>query len=88
MVDQYEYLVPHPRMRARAMRKLIKEAEPVVVDEWKWMGTPVWLPGGRTPMTRNVGSDMCLQLVGSLRGASLAEATVSQMDDVWAKDHG
>ena len=24
------------------MRKLIKEAEPDVVEEWKWMGTPVW----------------------------------------------
>jgi hypothetical protein len=24
------------------MRKLIKEADPAVVEEWKWMGTPVW----------------------------------------------
>src|SRR6202045_848607 len=24
------------------MRKLIKEADPDVVGEWKWMGTPVW----------------------------------------------
>ncbi len=24
------------------MRKLIKEADPKVVEEWKWMGTPVW----------------------------------------------
>lgn len=24
------------------MRKLIKEAAPNVVEEWKWMGTPVW----------------------------------------------
>jgi hypothetical protein len=24
------------------MRKLIKEADPVVVETWKWMGTPVW----------------------------------------------
>lgn len=24
------------------MRKLIKEAAPDVVEEWKWMGTPVW----------------------------------------------
>ncbi len=24
------------------MRKLIKEAVPEVVEEWKWMGTPVW----------------------------------------------
>src|SRR5438128_4042897 len=24
------------------MRKLIKEADPDVVEEWKWMGVPVW----------------------------------------------
>ena len=24
------------------MRKLIHEAVPAVVEEWKWMGTPVW----------------------------------------------
>src|SRR5260221_14465778 len=28
------------------MRKLIKEADPGVVEEWKWMGTPVWSHGG------------------------------------------
>ena len=28
------------------MRKLIKEAVPDVVEEWKWMGTPVWSHGG------------------------------------------
>ena len=26
---------------ARA-RELIKQADPAVVEEWKWMGTPVW----------------------------------------------
>jgi hypothetical protein len=24
------------------MRALIREADPEVVEEWKWMGTPVW----------------------------------------------
>jgi hypothetical protein len=24
------------------MRQLIREADPEVVEEWKWMGTPVW----------------------------------------------
>ena len=24
------------------VRKLIKEADPEVVEEWKWMGTPIW----------------------------------------------
>jgi hypothetical protein len=28
------------------MRKLIKQADPDVVEEWKWMGTPVWSDGG------------------------------------------
>ncbi len=30
----------------RRMRKLIREAEPEVVEEWKWMGTPVWSHNG------------------------------------------
>ena len=28
------------------MRVLIKEADPGVVEEWKWMGTPVWSHDG------------------------------------------
>jgi len=28
------------------MRKLIKETEPDVVEEWKWMGTPIWSHDG------------------------------------------
>ena len=28
------------------MRELIKQAEPEVVEEWKWMGTPVWSHDG------------------------------------------
>jgi hypothetical protein len=28
------------------MRKLIREADPGVVEEWKWMGTPVWSHDG------------------------------------------
>ena len=28
------------------MRKLIHQAVPDVVEEWKWMGTPVWSHGG------------------------------------------
>ncbi|HEY8053835.1 MAG TPA: DUF1801 domain-containing protein [Steroidobacteraceae bacterium] len=28
------------------MRKLIKEADPGVIEEWKWMGTPVWSHDG------------------------------------------
>lgn len=28
------------------VRKLIKEADPKVVEEWKWRGVPVWSDGG------------------------------------------
>ena len=28
------------------VRQLIKEADPDVVEEWKWMGTPVWSHSG------------------------------------------
>ncbi len=28
------------------MRKLIKQADPNVVEEWKWRGTPVWSHDG------------------------------------------
>src|SRR5512147_1378051 len=28
------------------MRKLIKEADPNVVEEWQWMGTPIWSHDG------------------------------------------
>ncbi len=30
----------------RRMRQLIKEADPDVVEEWKWMGTPIWSHDG------------------------------------------
>ncbi len=28
------------------VREMIHEADPEVVEEWKWMGTPVWSHGG------------------------------------------
>jgi hypothetical protein len=28
------------------MRALIREADPEVVEEWKWMGTPIWSHDG------------------------------------------
>ena len=30
----------------KRMRKLIKEADPDVIEEWKWRGTPVWSHDG------------------------------------------
>lgn len=28
------------------IRRIIHEADPEIVEEWKWMGTPVWSHGG------------------------------------------
>lgn len=28
------------------IRKLIKEADPGITEEWKWMGTPIWSHNG------------------------------------------
>ncbi len=28
------------------VRRIIKEADPEIVEEWKWRGTPVWSDGG------------------------------------------
>ena len=28
------------------MREVIREADPEIVEEWKWRGTPVWSHGG------------------------------------------
>jgi hypothetical protein len=33
------------KMLAR-VRKLVHAADPEIVEEWKWMGTPVWSHGG------------------------------------------
>jgi hypothetical protein len=28
------------------VRRIVREADPEIVEEWKWMGTPVWSHGG------------------------------------------
>jgi hypothetical protein len=28
------------------VREIVNEADPEIVEEWKWMGTPVWSHGG------------------------------------------
>jgi hypothetical protein len=33
------------KMLAR-VREIIHEADPEILEEWKWMGTPVWSHGG------------------------------------------
>jgi hypothetical protein len=52
------------------MRKLIKEADPDVVEEWKWMGTPVWSHDGIICTGESYKSIVKLTF---LKGASLPD---------------
>jgi len=52
------------------MRKLIKEADPDVVEEWKWMGTPVWSHDGIICTGESYKSVVKLTF---LKGASLQD---------------
>ena len=54
------------------MRKLIKEAAPDVVEEWKWMGTPVWSLGGIICTGESYKSVVKLTFA---KGASLQDPT-------------
>jgi hypothetical protein len=52
------------------MRKLIQEADPDVVEEWKWMGTPVWSHDGIICTGESYKSIVKLTF---LKGASLKD---------------
>jgi hypothetical protein len=52
------------------MRRLIQEAVPDVVEEWKWMGTPVWSHGGILCTGESYKSVVKLTF---LKGASLED---------------
>ncbi|CAN7667603.1 DUF1801 domain-containing protein [Trinickia sp. LjRoot230] len=54
------------------MRQLIKEADPEVVEEWKWMGTPVWSHDGIICTGESYKSTVKLTF---LKGASLQDPT-------------
>ena len=54
----------------RRMRDLIREADPGVVEEWKWMGTPVWSHDGIICTGESYKSVVKLTF---LRGASLPD---------------
>ena len=54
------------------MRKLIKEADPQVVEEWKWMGTPVWSHDGIICTGESYKSIVKLTFA---KGASLKDPT-------------
>ena len=52
------------------MRALIKEADPDVVEEWKWMGTPVWSHDGIICTGESYKSKVKLTFA---KGATLAD---------------
>ena len=54
----------------RRMRRLIHEAAPDVVEEWKWMGTPVWSREGIICTGESYKSAVKLTF---LKGASLPD---------------
>ena len=54
------------------MRRLVKEADPEVVEEWKWMGTPVWSHGGIICTGESYKSVVKLTFA---KGASLKDPT-------------
>src|SRR5277367_4274524 len=52
------------------MRQLITQADPGVVEEWKWMGTPVWSHDGIICTGESYKSHVKLTLA---KGASLKD---------------
>lgn len=47
LIDQRIAELPDWRGKMLArIRKLIHQADPEIVEEWKWRGTPVWSHGG------------------------------------------
>src|SRR5436305_12400706 len=52
------------------VRKAIKEADPAVIEEWKWMGTPVWSDNG---IICTGGSYKSLVKLTFAKGASLKD---------------
>jgi hypothetical protein len=54
------------------IRRLIHEADPDVVEEWKWMGTPVWAHDGIICTGETYKSAVKLTFA---RGASLEDPT-------------
>ena len=69
------------------MRKLIKEADPAVVEEWKWMGTPVWSHDGiictgesykdKVKLTFAKGASLMIRPVSSTRVSTETHAARS-----------
>lgn len=54
----------------RRVRELIKEADPEIMEEWKWRGTPVWSHGGIVCTGESYKNHVKLTF---LKGASLKD---------------
>lgn len=54
------------------VRRIILEAEPEIVEEWKWMGTPVWSHNGIICTGESYKSHVKLTFA---KGASLKDAS-------------
>jgi hypothetical protein len=52
------------------IRKLIKEADPEITEEWKWRGVPVWSDGGIVCTGESYKSVVKLTF---LKGASISD---------------
>ena len=54
------------------VRKVVRAADPEIVEEWKWMGTPVWSRGGVICTGETYKSVVKMTFA---KGASLADPT-------------
>jgi hypothetical protein len=54
------------------VRDIIHEADPEIVEEWKWMGTPVWSHGGNVCTGESYKNIIKITFV---KGASLKDPT-------------
>ena len=52
------------------IRKIVREADPEIVEEWKWMGTPVWFHNGIVCLAKAFKNKVKLTFY---EGASLAD---------------
>lgn len=52
------------------IRRIILEADPEIVEEWKWMGTPVWSHGGIVCIANAFKDKVKLTFI---EGASIAD---------------
>lgn len=56
----------------RRVRELIKEADPEIIEEWKWRGTPVWSHNGIVCTGESYKNHVKLTFA---KGASLKDPT-------------